>query len=242
MDVQQNKIAYVTGSSKGIGKAISELLLSNDYHVYGVSRTNTINHHHFFPIHLDLSDLKAVEAFYFDSLGKEVLLINNAGAIGEIAPVGSIPNHTISNVMQINSIAPQILMNKFINTYREYPQIKGHILNISSGAGKYPIDAWATYCASKAALDLFSETVKLEFQLHDLKHLFIHSVAPGVVDTEMQQQIRNAKPEAFKSLEKFIQLKAQNELNEPEIVAEKLFEIIQNPSRFDKTILSLRDL
>ncbi|WP_066757273.1 SDR family NAD(P)-dependent oxidoreductase [Crocinitomix algicola] len=241
MDSQQNKIAYITGTSRGIGRAIAELLLQEGYMVYGIGRTNEIQHHHFFPINLDLSDLKAVEAFFFDAVGREVILINNAGIIGEIGPIGVIANHTIQSVMTVNALAPQMLINKFIDTYRKQDIIKGQIINISSGAGKYPIDGWANYCASKAAIDIYSETIDLEFKLHQLHNWHIHSIAPGVVDTGMQSEIRSSNPELFKSHQKFIDLKADNELNKPENVATKLYEVIADPKRFDQTIISVRD-
>lgn len=242
MDSQRNKIAYITGCSRGIGQAIAELLLDRGYIVYGISRTSTIQHHHYYPIQLDLSKMEAVEAFYFDAVGDEILLINNAGAIGEIAPVGSLSNKTIVEVMNINTLAPQVLMNKFLATYKNQKLSKAHIINISSGAGKYAIDAWATYCASKAAIDLFSETIRQELQLHQLSNWFIHSIAPGVVDTAMQGEIRAADPSNFKAHDRFIQLKAENELAQPEIVARKILPIIQNPQSFENTLLSVRDL
>ena len=131
-------------------------------------------------------------------------------------------------------------MNQFIKTFKKTAE-RGHILNISSGAGKNAIDGWAAYCASKAALDLFSETIRLEFNLHQLENWYIHSIAPGVVDTEMQSEIRNSNPAEFKSLDRFIALKVENQLTEPAAVAEKLFRVIEHPAQFESTILSVRE-
>jgi benzil reductase ((S)-benzoin forming) len=235
-----DKLAYITGSSRGIGKALSLLLLKNGYRVVGISRSNAIKHPNFEHIALNLSDILAVNDFAFNDSADQVVLVNNAGKIGEITPVGQIANQDIASVMNVNTIAPQILMNKFIKRFQSG---KGdyHILNISSGAGKRPIPSWAAYCASKAAIDLFSETVAEELEWKQMDNWTIHSCAPGVVDTKMQEQIRSSKEENFKMVDNFIAYKENNELYSTEYVATKLFEVIQNPSFFPETIISVRD-
>lgn len=240
MDAQPTKLAYVTGASRGIGEALVQQLLAAGYRVIGLSRTTKIDHPNFTFVQLDLSNLEAVKSFTFDETAPHVLLVNNAGMLGEVGSVGAITDSTFERVMRVNTIAPQILMNQFIKTFKKIAE-SGHILNISSGAGKNAIDGWAAYCASKAALDLFSETVRLEFNLHQTENWFIHSIAPGVVDTEMQSEIRNSDPSEFKSLDRFIALKTENQLASPTAVAEKLFSVIQEPKQFESTILSVRD-
>ncbi len=240
MDAQPTKLAYVTGASRGIGEALVQQLLAAGYRVIGLSRTTKIDHPNFTFVQLDLSNLEAVKSFTFDETAPHVLLVNNAGMLGEVGSVGAITDSTFERVMRVNTIAPQILMNQFIKTFNKIAE-SGHILNISSGAGKNAIDGWAAYCASKAALDLFSETVRLEFNLHQTENWFIHSIAPGVVDTEMQSEIRNSDPSEFKSLDRFIALKTENQLASPTAVAEKLFSVIQEPKQFESTILSVRD-
>lgn len=240
MDAQPTKLAYVTGASRGIGEAIVQELLAAGYRVIGLSRTTKIDHPNFKFIELDLSHLEAVKSFTFDETAPHVLLVNNAGILGEVGSVGAINDSTFERVMTVNTIAPQLLMNRFIATFKKSVD-SGHILNISSGAGKNAIDGWAAYCASKAALDLFSETIRLEFNLHQLENWLIHSIAPGVVDTEMQSEIRNSNPSEFKSLDRFIALKAENQLATPADVAKKLFRVIREPKKFESTNISVRD-
>lgn len=240
MAALQNKIAYLTGASRGIGEGLKNSLVSAGFHVIGLSRSEQKSETNFTPVKLDLNDIEHVQSFSFSKEADSVLLINNAGLIGEIAPIGSVSPETIQQVMTVNSIAPQVLMNRFIETYADTAS-HVHILNISSGAGKRPIDAWASYCASKAAIDLFSETIRTEFDLRNRNNCYIHSIAPGVVDTEMQQTIRNSDPELFKSHEKFMNLKANNELSSIQDVAKKLMLVIESPEKFENTLLSVRD-
>jgi benzil reductase ((S)-benzoin forming) len=241
MDHRSNNIAYVSGSSRGIGLALCEKLLAEGYKVYGISRTNKLEHPDFTFIQCDLADLRAVEDLNFADLGvHNTVLVNNAGIIGEIVPIGLQDPKNIQLVHSVNTIAPQILMNSFLKATKKSEGTK-HIVNISSGAGKFPIDAWGPYCSSKAALDLFSEVLKKEVESRGINGVYIHSVAPGVVDTEMQVEIRSAKPENFLESAKFHSLKENNELSSPRTAADKLFQIIANPSEFANNLVSLRD-
>jgi len=240
MAVLRNKVAYITGSSKGIGRALTQKLLDHGYTVIGMSRSNTIKHSKFRHVSLDLNDLKAVDRFKFEEEADEIVLINNAGMIGEIGPIGQIPNATIQAVINVNTIAPQLLMNAFIKYYKGSVK-QGHVVNISSGAGKRPIDAWASYCASKAALDLFSETIQEEWNQHGVENWHIHAIAPGVVDTEMQTDIRKADAKNFKQLDQFIALKNQGDLSDPKHTANLLFGVIENPKSYADTVISVRD-
>lgn len=235
-------IIYITGTSSGIGKATAELFLRQGHHVLGLSRNCTVSHENYKHIYLDLSQLESVEQFEFDTFTNEdVILINNAGIITPIKPVGHLLGKEIIDITTVNLLSPQILINKFIHKYQTFNN-NYTILNISSGAGKYPIDAWATYCASKAGIDLFSETIKLEFENRKLTNWNIYSFAPGVVDTKMQKDIRNSQPKDFKSLQKFIDLKQNNELLSPKVVATKILNIITNPNKYKKVVFSIRDL
>jgi benzil reductase ((S)-benzoin forming) len=240
MASQLNKVAYITGSSSGLGKALAELLLDHDYFVIGIARTSKIVHANYQHVFLDLANINQVVDFQFQVERKDVLLINNAGIIGDILPIGQTTSTSLQEISNINILAPQILINNFLATFLS-KSTKGHIVNISSGAGKNPIDSWAAYCASKAALDLFSQTVALEFQLNGNHTWSIHSIAPGVVDTPMQAHIRNTSPEKFKSLNRFIELKQNGDLVSPEKTAQKIFTLIIHPEKFKNTVLSVRD-
>jgi benzil reductase ((S)-benzoin forming) len=240
MDVLQDKIAYVTGSSKGIGKALAELLLNKGFKVIGYSRTNSIEHPNFTYQKVDLSNLDEVKNIRFSDSAKQVLLINNAGLIGKIGPVGTVDSDSVTQVINVNTIAPQILCNEFVKTFGE-DEGDFHIINISSGAAQKPIDAWATYCSSKAAIDLFSETLAEELDWRNHEKWRVHSCAPGVVDTAMQSQIRSASEEDFKHVQNFKDLKENDELFSSDYVAEKLCELIENPSKFPETVISVRN-
>jgi len=231
-----NKVALITGTGGGIGKAIAELLLKEDYLVYGYSRTNKINHPNFTFTPIDLSDLSQVNTLVFPTINThEVLLINNAATIGTIVPFDKKQTSDIIQEYNLNLVAPTILCNKFITTY---PNDEKLLINIGSGAANSPIPSWSTYCATKAALDMLTQVIATE--KHEKLNIF--SVHPGVVDTNMQKTIRETKAQLFPLLSKFTSYHNNKELETTTIVAQKLYYIIQNFSEFTKNILSIRDV
>lgn len=230
------KAAFITGSSTGIGRAISELLLNKNYLVFGYSRTNTIKHPNFVFKPIDLSNIEGTQNIAFPKLdNEEVLLINNAARISKIVPLNLQKEEDIINDYNLNIISPTILCSKFINAYKSKKKI---VINISSGAANNSIACWATYCAAKSALDRLTNVVAEE------KHpkLNIFSVHPGVVNTKMQERIRSSDPNIFPLLHKFTSYYSNNELEHPKNIARKLFYIIQNQTKYKQNILLIRDI
>lgn len=236
---------FITGTSRGIGKSIAETLLDDEnIKVTGISRTSTIKHKNYSHITTDLADINDTESIFFPTIenADEIILINNSGVISEILRTGKLKNSSIINDYNVNIVSPSILMNNFIKKYQNYTN-KRIILNVSSGAGKYAIDAWGVYCASKSALDLFSENIQLEQSFFPVENqIKVFSVAPGVIDTQMQDQIRKTSPENFSNVEKFITLKENNELASPKETADLLLSIINNRDNYSSVVLDVREL
>ena len=133
-------------------------------------------------------------------------------------------------------------MNNFVKKYQKYSN-KRTIINISSGAGRRAVDAWSVYCASKSALDMISETIAKEQSFQSPEHqIKIFSIAPGVIDTHMQDQIRAVSADDFSTVEKFISLKENNELSSPEESASLIIKIIDQRNEFNEILLDVRDL
>ena len=230
-------LIYITGSSSGLGKALAELLLEdNNNHVVGIARRETIQHERYIHYALDLKEV--INENIFQKLTytcKKVVLINNAGAVGPITRVGSQSYEEVADNYTLNVTAPSLLCNQFVQAYQN-DKVQKIIINVSSGAGKHPIEAWSTYCASKAALDMFTQVLKAEHP--DFK---VFAVAPGIVDTPMQDNIRNANEQHFPHLDRFQSYKADGDLASAREIALKYLKIIQEPQNFQEVLLSVRD-
>jgi len=237
------KYFFITGSSKGLGRAlVNELLKDSHNKVFGLSRTNTIRHQNFTFIKIDLFDTKSLNKFSFPPIENvhQLVLINNAGTIGEIKHVGKKDSSEIFKTFQLNTIAPAILSNQFIKQYQNLKASKS-ILNISSGAGRHTISSWAEYCASKSALDMYSQVVDEEQA--EQKHPFkLFSIAPGIIDTDMQTEIRSADKNDFAQLDYFKNLKHTNSLDKPEDIASLIISILDTSKKGQGVLLDVREL
>lgn len=213
---------YITGVSKGLGKALVELYLNEGHRVFGIGRSYSFSHPNFQFIEMDLNNVDALD-FPFQ-VDDDILLINNAGVIGNIKRISDQEHLDCQEVMTVNTIAPMILT---ANLLKQLPlNQKITILNISSGAATRSIPGWASYCASKAALDRFSETIHLD-EKEKGRNIRVFSLAPGVIDTDMQSAIRSSDAQDFSSLETFRNLKLNNELIRPEETAKNMADFIK---------------
>lgn len=237
---------FITGTSKGIGKALAEVLLKEETNVvYGISRNVTLQHTRYFHQHLDLSDIIALrnnlyKIFITLKEPEKIILINNAGIVGNIGYIGSQETDNFEFVLNVNTIAPAILMNAFISAYQQSacPKI---IVNISSGAAQRPIDGWAAYCASKAALDMLSLTCQKEQDILGTG-VKVYAISPGVVDTDMQENIRSADNSQFSDLEKFKALKENAQLQTPEEIAGKIVKLVEQQAKMQSVIIRLSEI
>lgn len=231
-------IVYITGCSKGLGKAFAKVCLDRGDTVIGIGREATIQHKRFQFQQADLRSAQEINALDLSITGKTVMLINNAGIIGSIKRSVTLNDDTDEEVMAVNYLAPVKLCRKLI---QEQPTgVNLIIVNISSGAARRSIPGWAAYCSSKAALDRFSETLHLEMQEMG-RTVQVLSLAPGIVDTEMQEQIRSAEPNQFSSLETFRSYFETNQLQTPDATATTILNAISQ-SLFKEVICSIRDV
>ncbi|GIV35181.1 MAG: short-chain dehydrogenase [Chitinophagales bacterium] len=222
---------FITGSSRGIGKAlVTALLEKKGVHITGISRNNTLVHSAYNHVSMDLADVESVAAYRFPEYtdATRLVLVNNAATLEEVKHLGHLAPQTIIREYTINLIAPALLMNAFIHTYQDYTCRK-LIINITSGAAQNPYDGWAVYCSSKAGLDMLTRVAATE-QASGKRHpINVRAIAPGVVETAMQEKLRQADAEHFSAKQKFIDLYVQQKLYDPRDVATRLMQIMEHP-------------
>jgi benzil reductase ((S)-benzoin forming) len=238
--VLKNKIAFITGTSSGIGKAIAEKLLEQgDFFVVGFSRRNNISHENYEHITADLMrDIDFVRQINFGAYEgyDQHVLINNAARVQPVQHLGSANVDEVIKSIYLNFVAPVILTGSFIKAFSDSPG--KIIINISTGAAKNPIEGMNIYCSTKAGLDMLSKVVQLELQ-REGTDCRIFAVAPGIVDTEMQDQIRESDEKHFGRKQDFVRYKKEGELANPNIVANKYIDIINNPNKYPDVVFSI---
>lgn len=159
--------------------------------------------------------LQGLDAAAFDG----ATLINNAGTVGEPAPLARASLRGLSQALRVGLEAPLLLTAAFLAATAGWKAPR-RVLNISSGLGRNAMGSQAPYCAAKAGMDHFSRAVALEEAGEGGARIV--SLAPGVIDTDMQVQLRSADAALFPDRGRFEKLDADGLLDSPEAAATKV--------------------
>ncbi|MCJ0742763.1 (S)-benzoin forming benzil reductase [Pedobacter montanisoli] len=240
------KVLIITGGSKGIGEGIVNAYLADGFKIYSIARN----------VNKDLStavkqfafDLTLIENIerLFEDIFKEIdpketgqiTLINNAGTLGEIAPLARLKPLDMQQTVALNLTSVFVSCAIFIKSCQSW-SCKKSIINISSGAAQKPYFGWSVYCATKSAIDMLSKNIALE-QEEEKHPVKVLSIAPGVVDTGMQAKIRSSSKDNFKTIDRFIQLKEDNQLLKPDYVGHSILQMNQDDQLISGSILRVQ--
>lgn len=244
----------LTGASRGLGAAIAEQLLRPDAVLLCISRLP----HPELPAmaravgarveqwRRDLSHpaevagalegwLQAVDTGRFG----EATLINNAGVMSRVGPLRECDDADLSRVMRVGLEAPVLLTAAFLRQTVRW-RGKRRVLNISSGLGRHAMAGAATYCAAKAGLDHFSRAVALD-EAGQPNGARIVSLAPGVIDTDMQTQLREADSRGFPERARFVGMKECNQLVQPAQAAARVLAWLERADFGDPVVADIGD-
>jgi benzil reductase ((S)-benzoin forming) len=167
-------------------------------------------------------------------------LINNAATVEPIAPLSRCSASDIVRSVTLNLIAPMVLTAEFLRRTAGW-NVDRRVLNVSSGAGRNPCYGWSVYCASKAGMDMFTR-VAGEEERESAGAARVLSVAPGVVDTDMQRRIRETDAGLFRDRDRFIRLKESGALAGAEEAAARLLRVLFDDRYPTGSVLDVREL
>ena len=194
----KNRVALVTGASRGIGTAIATVLAREGARVLTPTRSE-----------MDLSDPESIERYVSSIEGSIDILVNNAG-INFLAGLDELDSATLNETLQINLVAPLQLTRLVAERMRANRY--GRIVNLSSIWSIVSKERRAAYAASKSAVNGVTRTLALELGPHGI---LINAIAPGYVNTELTHQ--NNSPEQIQVISNNIPLQR---LAEPKEIAE----------------------
>jgi benzil reductase ((S)-benzoin forming) len=250
----ERHLTILTGASRGMGLAMAEQLLDAGHALVCLSRkTNDALAARAQAAGVALEqwpqDLARTEAaaarlhgwlLAHDSRDIEsVTLINNAGLIPRIASLGEIPAAQLAEAMRVDLEAPMLLTAAFLSATAGWGAQR-KVLNISSGLGRRAMAAQAPYCAAKAGMDHFTRCVALE-EAQRPNGAKVCSLAPGVIDTDMQVQLRGADAGRFPDRESFVGLKDKGALTSPQEAAARVLAYLARPDFGANPVADVRD-
>ena len=227
---EMTDLVVITGASKGLGAALARTV-PFPAHVVDISRSGS-----------DVADVEHVEADLtrsndWDRVGKEIgrlvvehdpgriVMIHNAGMLTPIGFAGEVDTASYTSNVVLNSAAGQVLGHHFLRAVAGRSG-RRELIMISSGAATSVYPGWSSYGAAKAAIDQWVRNVGAEQKLRG--GVMVAAIAPGVVDTDMQELIREMDERDFPSVERFHELNRDGDLADPETAASKVWNAIES--------------
>jgi len=236
-------VAMLTGASRGLGAALARELLDSGVWLTTLARRIDAELDEYArerggfvrQIQVDLSDPVAAARAAGSACADlppdagRYWLVNNAGTLAPVARTdalgdGDTDAQAVSAAFNLNVVAPMLLTARFLAATRNLsatlpPQRR--ILNISSGAGRNARAGWGVYCATKAALDMATQVAALEQADTDSPAQLV-SLAPGIIDTDMQASIRASDPAHFLTRAQFQAFHDDGQLAAPADTARRI--------------------
>jgi NAD(P)-dependent dehydrogenase (short-subunit alcohol dehydrogenase family) len=228
----EGRTAVITGASRGIGAELARACAELGMNLGLCARSAPVldDGDSVLCARLDVTDeaamvdfAKGVEARF----GSVDLWVNNAGVLEPIAPLRDVSVEDFRRHIDVNLTGVFVGSREYVRLLRRRGD-RGVLINISSGAAWNGYEGWGAYCAAKAGADRLTEVIAMEEASNGLR---AYSVAPGVVDTDMQAMIRDCTPERFPMVDRFVEMKRDDVFNSGAYVARELLAIAFDPDR-----------
>ncbi|MFN5167955.1 MAG: SDR family NAD(P)-dependent oxidoreductase [Pseudomonadota bacterium] len=224
-------LTILTGASRGLGRAIAEQRLQPGHRLLTISRTPCDLVAPGGAEHLawsqDLADTTAAAArleSWLDAQDGAALesatIIHNAGVLSRLAPLAANSADELARALRVDLEAPMLLTAAFLRSTSGWRGPR-KVLLISSGLGRFALAGSASYCAAKAGMDHLARALARE-EAAAPGGAKVVSLAPGVIDTDMQVQLRSADPAEFANRQRFLDMQASGQLVSPSEAAHRV--------------------
>lgn len=226
-------LLWISGASSGIGAALARTAPYDDAHIIDISRSGGTPGTEHVPADLaDPASWSAVGAHFHAKLaqfaGSHVGFVHAAAAVEPIGFAGEVDHTAYRQTVLLNAAAPQVLGDVLLGAL-DAAGFEGtaDLVFISSGAARHPSEGWSAYCAGKAGQDMWVRTVGAE-QTRRGRRRRVIAVAPGVVATDMQDQIRATDERDFPRVGRFHELHENRQLLDPLDSAKRIWAIVDS--------------
>ena len=244
-------LTLITGASRGLGLALTEQLLAQGHRVLALARRPTVADvpygSELISWQVDLVDSAPVADRLADWLTAQdasavlsVTLINNAGMVSDPAPLSAGSSGDLACALRVGLEAPLLLSAAFLRATAAWTMPR-KVLMVSSGLGRHAMAGSAAYCAAKAGMDNLARAIALE-EAAQPNGARVVSLAPGVIDTDMQLQLRSASAERFAERERFVSLKTGGLLMSPALAAGKVLTVLAQADFGTNVIADVRNV
>lgn len=243
-------LSILTGASRGLGLALAAQLLARGDRVLALSRRapelSVPPGAELLHWAVDLSDATPVAQRLAEWLAQQqpeelasATLINNAGVVSKLAPLSDVASDDLVNALRVGLEAPTLLTAAFLRATAAWTTPRKVVL-VSSGLGRRAMAGSGSYCAAKAGLDHLARAVALEeaAKPHGAR---IVSLAPGVIDTDMQVQLRASDPALFPDRVRFVEMKETGQLDSPPVAAAKMLRYLGRADFGTQPVGDVRD-
>ena len=225
-DLLRGKVAVITGASQGLGAGLADRFAEHGLHLGLCARSEPPPRPSTTCLtgSVDVADAARVEQFadaVLQRLGPVDLWINNAGVLDPIGPQRDHDPGTVAAALATNIGGVMNGTRSFTNQARTFVGARRVLVNVSSGAATSIYEGWSVYGATKSAVDQFTRITAAEEP-----GLLCYSVAPGLVDTPMQEKIRGTSAKAFPAVDRFVNAKLLGAWNSPAWIADHLLGIL----------------
>lgn len=244
----------LTGASRGMGRAMAEQLLAPGHTLLTLARRPdaalaaqagavgaTL-----VQWAVDLADAAPVAARLADWLRAQdgaalasATLINNAGAIPAIVPLRDADPAELASALRVGLEAPMQLTAAFLRATSGWSAAR-RVLNISSGNGRRAMASQSLYSAAKAGMDHYTRCLALE-EGSQANGARVCSLAPGIIDTDMQTHLRSAGADTFPDHARFVQYHSSGQLLSIDAAAERVLRYLARPDFGDNPAGDVRD-
>ena len=248
------KLFVLTGASRGMGAAIAEQLLAPDHVLLCISRRRSdalassakATGAACEQWSLDLSQpleaaakLQAWIATLDGAAFESAALINNAAALTRIGPIDEDSDADLASALRVGLEAPLLLSAAFLRATRAWTADK-RVLNISSGLGRRAMAGSAAYCATKAGMDHLTRAMALD-EANRPNGAKLVSLAPGVIDTDMQVHLRAGDEAGFPEKANFVGLKEKGQLTSATDAAARVLAYLARADFGASAVADVRD-